>query len=195
MYTSADSVTRVSSEQSDESHEAASEPSEPSESAEAVSFDLGALSDDDRQQVKQAINELLTDPTLPSVADLAEVDQPPHEIYRFSTEVVFKPIASASDGETRIEIIGFDGEVLFRGETSLDNWGSSDHLSNAMRVDDTYPLQGLVTPVSRTEGDAAYDEYVVTFLFVCAPDAESIEHWHKRQTLRRERITPVSERN
>lgn len=142
--------------------------------------------DDELFQTKKVVNDLLYDENIPTVGKLRDADNGPTGLYRFSGEVVLKPVESEFDDEKYIEITGFEESVKYRGTTSLSNWGSRSNLLTAMRADDTYPFQGVLTPVSREFRGVEHDEYSVQYLFICAPDSDSLNQWYNRQNLKKE---------
>jgi hypothetical protein len=142
--------------------------------------------DDDLFQTKKVVNNLLTDSEIPPVGDLDGQSGTPTGLYRFSSEVALKPIDSGFDDENYIEVTGFEGDVKFRGVTSLDNWGSRSNLLTAMRADTTYPFQGVLTPVARQHSGLEKEEFEVQFLFICAPNSESLQRWYNMVDLERE---------
>lgn len=139
--------------------------------------------DDELFQTKKVVNDLLNDEDLPPVANLYEQDEVPTGLYRFSSEVVLKPVESEFDDGNYIEVAGFEGDVKFRGVTSLDNWGSRSNLLTAMRADTTYPFQGVLTPVARKHRGIEKEEFDVQFLFICAPESKALQTWYNRVDL------------
>lgn len=142
--------------------------------------------DDEMFQTKKVVNDLLEDEEIPPVSKLNAQDGAPTGLYRFSSEVVLKPVESGFDDENYIEVAGYEGDVKFRGITSLDNWGSRSNLLTAMRADTTYPFQGVLTPVARNHRGIETEEFDVQFLFICAPESESLQRWYNRTELEKE---------
>ncbi|WP_435358459.1 hypothetical protein [Haloarchaeobius sp. DFWS5] len=142
--------------------------------------------DDDLFQIKAVVNELVQDDSIPQVSELGNLSGNLNSLYRFSSEVILTPAESPIDDENYVEVTGFEGDVKFRGITSLENWGSRSHLLNAKRADDTYPFQGVFTPISVDRQVLDTVELTVQFLFICAPDKEARNRWFNRQNLKKE---------
>lgn len=139
--------------------------------------------DDDVAQIKRVVNDLLADDRIPDVGELFEADGNPTKMYRFSSEVILKRETSELDGKTIIEVVGFEDHVKFHGKTSVENWGSISDILTALDAMDTYPVQGILTPVSKVAGNPEYEEWVVNYLFMCTPTVKDRKNWYNRQIL------------
>ena len=148
--------------------------------------------DDELFQAKKVINDLLEEDQIPRVSELYRSGDEWNDLYRFSTSTILHPDSGEFDDEKNlVEVYGAEGNVTFHGTTSLDNWGSRSNVLQAIRAsrdNDTYPLQGVLTPVSREFGGIEEEVYRVQYLFICAPDKESMAEWNKRQRVKRERL-------
>lgn len=148
--------------------------------------------DDELFQAKQVINDLLDEDDIPRVSELYQDDGEWHDLYRFSVPTILDPDSGEFDDDKQfVEVYGVEGDVTFHGTTSLDNWGSRSNVLQAIRAsrdNDTYPLQGILTPVSREFSGIEEEVYRVQFLFICAPDKEAMAEWNQRQRLKREQL-------
>lgn len=140
--------------------------------------------DDEMFKAKKLANEILSDDEIPSISDISQENMGLNQIYRFSCEIETKPFESELDEQTYIEVVGEVDDIVFRGDTSVDNWGRRSHIVQSVRAakrGETYPYQGLLTPVSKTEEDGGIKEYDVNFLIICGPETELREEWYDRQ--------------
>jgi hypothetical protein len=139
--------------------------------------------DDEMSKAKRLANEILSDEDIPRLdeVDALHLDQ----LYRFSCEVETRNFESEVDEQTYIQVTGQDGGIMFQGDTSLDNWGLRSHIIQSVRAakrGETYPYEGLMWPLTETEGSGSSKSYDVDFLLICGPERELREAWFDRQT-------------
>jgi len=142
--------------------------------------------DDEHLQTKRVVNNLVSDADIPSVTELYDTKGNPAELYRFSSEVTLTPAEGEFEDRNYLEVAGYEGRVKFRGMTSMENWGSRSNILTAMQANDTYPFQGVLSPVSLDYTDPTMEEYAVHFLFICAPDSDELQAWRNRKSLCRD---------
>ncbi|TKX50111.1 hypothetical protein EXE49_08040 [Halorubrum sp. ASP121] len=141
--------------------------------------------DDEMFKAKKLANEILADESIPDISRISDGDLDLDLLYRFSCDVETKPFESEIDNQTYIMVTGESGEVTFRGDTSVDNWGLRSHIIQSVRAarrGDTYPYQGVMWPLSKTqEGDSSV-VVDVDFLIICGPERELRDAWYDRMT-------------
>ena len=208
MYASTEAVKQVYSELYGEIDELSVETSSHMSTsvrgkirALLADFDIGAESgvgkseikkinfDDDLRQAKALANNILQDESIPLISEVSQEEISQNQIYRFSAEVLTKPVDSDLDDKRYIEVIGKEGGIKYRGKTSLENWGSRSHLVqsiDAAERGDTYPYQGLMRPISLRKQHPEYNEYDVRYLLICGPEQELREKWYDRKHLEKE---------
>jgi hypothetical protein len=143
-------------------------------------------------QTKRVVNELLDDESIPRLKSLNLDDV--SQLYRFSCECQFLRENNQSTEDSRlIEIVGKEGDIEFRGMTSLENWSSLSDTLMAVENELPYPLDGIVQvrdiqdKMMMEEPDGRYTlrsaTCLVNFVFVCQPDREEFQKWMNRKTL------------
>lgn len=142
--------------------------------------------DDETVKVKRVVQDLLNDESIPRVSELYRTRGGPTQMYKFSSEVILQHADSGFDDTTFIEVTGIEDHVRFSGQTSLDNWGSRSDLQTAMDAMDTYPFQGMVTPVSKEGSGPDREDWAVNYLFICSPSVEDRKRWYNEQNLKEE---------
>jgi hypothetical protein len=141
--------------------------------------------DDEMFKAKKLANEILADESIPDISRISDGDLGLDLLYRFSCEVETKPFESEIDNQTYIMVTGESGEVTFRGDTSVDNWGLRSHIIQSVRAarrGDTYPYQGVMWPLSKTQEDDSSVVVDVDFLIICGPERELRDAWYDRMT-------------
>jgi hypothetical protein len=141
--------------------------------------------DDEMFKAKKLANEILADESIPDISRIPDGDPELDRLYRFSCEVETKPFESEIDNQTYILVTGESGEVTFRGDTSVDNWGLRSHIVQSVRAarrGDTYPYQGVMWPLSKTQEDDSSVVIDVDFLLICGPERELRDAWYDRMT-------------
>lgn len=139
--------------------------------------------DDEMYKSKQLANEILADNRIPDISEITQDDNSLDQLYRFSCEVKTEPFESDLDGQNYIEVTGESGEVTFRGDTSVDNWGLRSHIIQSIRAaerGESYPYQGLMWPLSVAEKDESGMRCDVNFLIICGPERELRKEWYDR---------------
>jgi len=139
--------------------------------------------DDDMFKAKKLANEILSDKEVPDISEISGKELDSNQLYRFSCEVLTEPFESEIDNENYIEVSGEANEIRFRGDTSTDNWGVRSHIVQSVRAarrGDTYPYQGLMLPISKTDEGENFVEYDVKFLLICGPEVELRDQWFER---------------
>jgi hypothetical protein len=139
--------------------------------------------DDDMFKAKKLANEILSDKEVPDISEISGKELDSNQLYRFSCEVLTEPFESEIDNENYIEVSGEVNEIRFRGDTSTDNWGVRSHIVQSVRAarrGDTYPYQGLMLPISKTDEGENFVEYDVKFLLICGPEVELRDQWFER---------------
>ena len=147
--------------------------------------------DDDVAQIKQVVNDLISDDDIPHVSELFQSECDPGQMYRFSSEVVMKRETNELDEGTILEVVGFEDSVKFRGKTSSENWGSISDVLTALDAMDAYPVQGILTPVSKIHSDPDHEEWAVNYLFICTPPVMERKRWYNRQFLKDELVDEI----
>jgi len=145
--------------------------------------------DDEFRQAKKLANEVLQDEEIPLISNVSRDDISLQQIYRFSAEVLTKPVESELDDQKYIDVIGKEGEIKYRGKTSVENWGSRSHLVQSIEAakrGEPYPYQGLMWPISLRERHPEYDVYDARYLLICGPEQELRAKWHDRKHLQKE---------
>lgn len=140
---------------------------------------------DDMFKAKKLANEILSDEGIPKISEVRGKGLEQSQLYRFSCEVSTKPFESEIDGQMYIEVSGAVNGVKFRGDTSTDNWGSRSHIIQSVRAagrGDTYPYQGLMWPISKTDESDSLIELDVKYLIICGPERKLMERWYDRMT-------------
>lgn len=140
--------------------------------------------DDEMLKAKRLANQILSDEEIPLLSDVSDGRLEPMQLYRFSGEVSTKPFESDIDNQTYIEVSGKMGEIRFRGDTSLDNWGLRSHIIQSVRAakrGDVYPYQGLIWPLTKTGETGETVEYDVDFVLICGPERELRDKWYDQR--------------
>lgn len=141
-------------------------------------------------QTKHVVNNLLKDESIPRIKELDHNDIAP--MYRFSCECQILGTDDVPDDSKMVEVVGKEGDIKFRGITSLDNWSSLSDTLMAIRNDIPYPLEGIVQfrdfndHMLTEEMDGFRLEYAdcdVNYIFVCQPSREEFQRWMNRRDL------------
>lgn len=141
--------------------------------------------DDEMFKAKKVANEILSDSDIPDISKLSQENMGLNQLYQFSCEVKTRPFESELDDQTYIEVVGQTGNISFRGDTSVDNWGTRSHIIQSVRAakrGETYPYQGLMWPLSKTDENSEVKKYDVDFLIICGPERELREEWYDIQS-------------
>jgi hypothetical protein len=139
---------------------------------------------------KRAVNDLLDEQPIPRIKDVSANEST--DLYRFSCECQLLPEDSNSNENERIELIGKEEDILFRGSVELESWSS--RYENPEGLDDRipYPLEGLVkvqefkNKISRHEEKQEVIEEAecnVEFVLICESEADEYKEWVNRKTL------------
>ena len=139
--------------------------------------------DDEMFKAKKLANEILDDDSIPDIFRIPDGDLDLDQLYRFSCEIETNPFESEIDNQTYIKVTGEADGVTFRGDTSLGNWGLRSHIIQSVRAarrGDTYPYQGVMWPLSKTQEDDSSVVVDVDFLIICGPERELRDAWHDR---------------
>ncbi|MBO4249483.1 hypothetical protein IL252_16875 [Halomicrobium sp. IBSBa] len=143
-------------------------------------------------QTKRVVNHLLEDENIPRIKDL-DIDDV-CSLYRFSCDCQILPRDNEeAEDATFVEVVGKEGNIEFRGTTSLDNWSS---LSDTLMMTESelpFPLNGIIQvqdiqdQVITEELDGSHSleqaTCLVNFVFVCQPDQEEFQQWMNRRSL------------
>ena len=143
-------------------------------------------------QTKRLVNHLLDDETIPRLKSLNLDNISP--LYRFSCECQFLPENNQSTDDSRlIEVVGKEGDIEFRGMTSLENWSSLSDTLMAVENELPYPLDGIVQVrdiqdkmlIEDADGEYSLEgaTCLVNFVFVCQSDREEFQKWMNRKAL------------
>lgn len=142
--------------------------------------------DDEMLKAKKIANNLLSSEEIRSISEVTEGEIELNQLYRFSCEVTTKPFEGEIDGETYIEVKGEKNGIIFRGDTSPENWGSRSHIIQSVRAagrGETYPYQGLMWPICENTESESRTEYDVKFLLICGPKTKLRDQWYDRMTV------------
>ncbi len=109
-----------------------------------------------------------------------------------TVRVLPKDSEEAEDA-TFVEIVGKEGDIEFRGSTSLDNWSS---LSDTLMMTESelpFPLNGIIQVqdirdqiiTEELDGSHSLEQAtcLVNFVFVCQPEQEEFQQWMNRRSL------------
>ncbi len=147
---------------------------------------------EDYIQTKRVVNHLLEDENIPRIKELDMNDV--SSLYRFSCDCQILPKDSeeAKDA-TFVEVVGKEGDIEFRGGTSLDNWSS---LSDTLMMTESelpFPLNGIIQVqdlrdqliTEEIDGSQSLEQAtcLVNFVFVCQPEKEEFQQWMNRRSL------------
>jgi hypothetical protein len=147
---------------------------------------------EDYVQTKQVVNLLLDDSEVPRIKNLNHNDV--SQLHRFSCECQIIPETSEYAEDSKlVEVVGREGDIEFRGLTSLDNWSSLSDTLMMMDSDIPYPFTGIVQvqdlqdQMLREEVDGGYSleeaSCSVNFVFICQAEQDEIEKWRNRRSL------------
>lgn len=140
--------------------------------------------DDNMRKAKRLANEILSDNAIPNIAEVNPSDVQLGQLYRFSCEVETRPFQSEVDDQTYIEVTGKTGDIIFRGDTSTENWGLRSHIIQSVKAakrGDTYPYQGLMWILSQTDEERGFTKFDVDYLLICGPERRLREEWYDRR--------------
>ncbi|WP_411967121.1 hypothetical protein [Haloferax sp. YSSS75] len=142
-------------------------------------------------QTKKVVNDLLQDETIPRIKEIDLDDISP--LYRFSCECQTLPREKDEYSDSKLlEVVGKEGDIKFRGITSLENWSSLSDTLMSVRNDIPYPLNGIVQlrdvneqMVREVESGWELEraDCDVNFVFICQPDRDEVQKWWNRRDL------------
>lgn len=142
-------------------------------------------------QTKKVVNNLLQDEGIPRIKDLDLDNISP--LYRFSCECQFLSTESEIGDSKMVEVVGKEGDLKFRGITSLENWSSLSDTLYAVENEIPYPLDGIVQlkdindqMVREDEGGGWVLERAdcdVNFVFITQSDPDEVQKWWNRRDL------------
>ncbi|RDZ44685.1 hypothetical protein C5B91_10055 [Haloferax sp. Atlit-10N] len=142
-------------------------------------------------QTKKVVNDLLQDESIPRIKGLDLDDVSP--LYRFSCECQILPSEEDEFSDSKlVEVVGKEGDIKFRGVTSLENWSSLSDTLFAVNNDIPYPLDGIIQlrdvndQMLREVSDGWELEQAdcdVNFVFICQSNQDEVQKWWNRRDL------------
>jgi len=142
-------------------------------------------------QTKKVVNDLLQDESISRIKNLELDNISP--LYRFSCECQFLPAENNLDDSNMVEVIGKEGNLKFRGITSLENWSSLSDTLYAVENEIPYPLDGIIQLRDINDKMIREDEngeWVleradcdVNFVFITQSDPDEVQKWWNRRDL------------
>lgn len=143
-------------------------------------------------QTKEVVNLLLEDQNIPRIKELNHEET--SRLHRFSCECQVIPQTSEHSEDSKLlEIVGREGDIEFRGLTSLEKWSSLSDTLMMMESDIPYPFTGIVQVQDvrdkhlRENLDGGFSleqaSCSVNFVFICQAEQSEIEKWRNRRSL------------
>jgi len=143
-------------------------------------------------QTKRVVNHLVEDENIPRIKDL-DIDEV-SSLYRFSCDCQVLPKDSeTAEDATFVEVVGKEGDIEFRGTTSLDNWSSLSDTLMMTQGELPFPLNGIIQVqdirdqhiIEEVDGSHFLEQAtcLVNFIFVCQPEQEEFQQWMNRRSL------------
>jgi hypothetical protein len=143
-------------------------------------------------QTKRVVNCLIEDESIPRIKNL-EIDEI-SSLYRFSCDCqVLSENSETAEDTSFVEIIGKEGDIEFRGTTSLDNWSSLSDTLMMTQDELPFPLNGVIQIqdirnqhlIEEPDGSRSLKQAtcLVNFIFVCQPEQEEFQQWMNRRSL------------
>jgi len=142
---------------------------------------------------KKAVNNMLDEQSIPRIKEVSANEAT--NLYHFSCECQLLPEDSNSHKNERTELVGKEGNILFRGSVELESWSSRYEKPEGLDDRIPYPLEGIIkvrefkNKISRHEGNEEVIEEAdcaVEFVFICEAEADEYKRWVNRKTLLRE---------